>query len=245
MSETQVSGSPSAPPQQNPIILAVNVLTSPAAAFSVLREKPTSLFPIAVVALSTLLVTGWYFAVLDFDWYIDDTLSQFSDRSEAELEDMREGMEFLSPNNMIAITLLTSVVSLMIIYLLQTSYLSLISALRGDDIRFRQWWSLVAWANLPSVLLAISMAVNILLNPSGQISLLDINGLSLLSLGMETSDPSVNRILATINLPMIWNLVLLVAGYRLWLHASLGRSLLIIFAPYLTIYGVWAYLTIR
>jgi hypothetical protein len=245
MSETRISGTPPAAPQQNPVALAINILTSPSVAFSVIREKPTSLFPLATVVLSTLLVTGWYFAILDYDWYIDDTLGRFSDRSEAELEDLREGMEFLSRNNMIGITLSTSGISLLMIYLLQTSYLSLTSALRGDEIRFRQWWSLVAWANLPAVLLAISMAVNILLNPSGQISLLDINGLSLPSLGMKTSDPSINRILATINLPMIWNILLLVVGYRLWLQASLGRSMLIILAPYLTIYGVWAYLAMR
>jgi hypothetical protein len=244
MSETEVSGESPFSAKQSPVSLAINVLTAPSAAFSVIKKKPTSLFPLAVVILSTLLVTGWYFTVLDFDWYIDDTLSQLSDRSEAELEEIREGMEFLSPNNMRWITLLTSGLSLMMIYLLQASYLSLTAALRGDEIRFKQWWALVAWSNLPAVLLALSMAVNILLNPSGQISIVDLNGLSLLALGMETADPSINRILATVNLPTIWTLVLLVIGYRLWLQAGLARSVSIIFTPYLLIYGVWTFFAV-
>ena len=33
------------------------------------------------------MVMGWYFAILDYDWYIDDTLSQFPDFTEQQLED--------------------------------------------------------------------------------------------------------------------------------------------------------------
>ena len=153
-------------------------------------------------------------------------------------------MQALSPNNMMWLTLLSSGISLLVIYLIQTSYLSLVSALRGDEIRFKQWWSLVAWTNLPALFLSISMAVNILLNPNGQLSILDLNGLTLLALGMESGNPSLNRIFATINLAMIWNLVLLVMAYRQWLNASLTKSMAVVLAPYLLIFGVWTYFAV-
>ena len=243
-SETEVTERSSAPERQDPISLSINVLTAPTEAFRVIKEWPTSLFPLALVVLSTLLVTGWYFAILDYDWYIDDTLSQFPDFTEAELEEARQGMQALSPNNMMWITLLSSGVSLLVLYLIQTSYLSLVSALQGDEIRFKQWWSLVAWTNIPALFLSISMAVNILLNPNGQLSILELNGLTLLSLGMEPDNPSLNRIFATINLAMIWNLTLLVMAYRQWLNSSIVKSMTIVLAPYLLIFGIWAYFAV-
>jgi len=238
------SSSPVPPQPQNPISLAINVLTAPSEAFKTIRERPTSLFPLAVVILSTLLVTGWYFAILDYDWYIDDTLSQFPNFTEAQLEDAREGMESIAPSNMMWISLLSSGITLLLVYVIQTGYLSLASALQGDEIRFKQWWSLVAWTNIPAFFLSISMAVNILLNPSGQLSILELNGLTLLALGMETANPSLNRIFATINLAMIWNLTLLVMAYKQWLQASTVKSLAIVLAPYLLIYGVWTYFAV-
>lgn len=229
---------------QSPLSIAINVLTAPTEAFRTIRQHPTALFPLVLIIASTMGVMAWYFAVLDYDWYIDDTLSQFPDFSEQQMEDAREGMQSFSQSSMMWITMLSGSVTILVIYLLQSSYLSLFSALRGDDIRFRQWWSLVAWTNLPSLFLAISMAVNILLNPSGQLSTLELNGLTLLSLGMETDNPSLNRIFSTINLAMIWNLVLLVMAYRQWLQESVIKAATIVVAPYLLIFGVWTYFAV-
>ena len=241
---TDATGSPTGPQRQNTIAVAINVLTAPSEAFKAIRERPTSLFPLATVVLSTMLVMAWYFAILDYDWYIDDTLSQFPDFTDAQLEDAREGMQSISPNNMMWLTLLSSGLTILVVYLLQTCYLSLISALRGDEIRFRQWWSLVAWTNLPALFLSISMAVNIVLNPNGQLSILELNGLTLLSLGMETANPSLNRVFSTINLAMIWNLTLIVMAYKQWLQSSSIKAMTIVLTPYLLIFGSWTYFAV-
>ena len=37
--------SPTAPEQQNPITLSINILTAPTEAFKVIKERPSSLFP--------------------------------------------------------------------------------------------------------------------------------------------------------------------------------------------------------
>ena len=154
-------------------------------------------------------------------------------------------MESIAPSNMMWLTMLSSGVSILVIYLLQSSYLSLVSALQGDEIRFKQWWSLVAWTNLPSLFLSISMAVNILLNPNGQLSALELNGLSLLSLGMETDNTSLNRVFSTINLAMIWHRgAMLIMAYRQWLQASAFKAMAIVIAPYLLIFGIWTFFAV-
>lgn len=241
MAETKIAKDPSALRQYNPITLAVNVLTAPSEAFEVIKEKPSSLFPLAIVVLSTLLVTGWYFSVLDYDWYIDDTLNQFTDLSDDQLAEAREGMESLSQSNMAVISLLSGGLGIFAIYLVQAGYLSLVSALKDDEIRFKQWWSLVAWTNFPALFSALSMAVNSFLNSNGQLGFLNLNGLTLFSLGMQTDNSSLNRVFATINLPMIWNVVLLTMAYRQWLTTSVIKSVAVVFTPYLLIFGVWTY----
>ncbi len=223
---------------------AINVITSPSLAFRAIKAQPVTLAPLTLILLASMSVTGWYFAVLDFDWYIDDTLSQIGDLRGAELEEARQGMQALSQRGMALIGMLGSAVSLLAIYLAQAAYLSLISALGGYDLRFRQWFSLIVWTSLPNLFLSISMAVTILLNPGGQLSNYDLNPFSLYSLGMQTGNPSLDPMLAALNLIQIWSLSLLIMAYRQWVKTALVRAAAIVIAPYLLIFGVWAYLAL-
>jgi hypothetical protein len=224
---------------------AVNILVAPGEAFSTIRTRPTILFPLLLVAVSTMLVIAWYFRVLDYDWYIDDTLARLPNLSEAELETARERMAGLSQRNLMLLSTLSSGAGLVIILLLQAGYLTLVSALHGDEYRFRQWFSLAAWTGLPGLLSTLSMAINIWLNPSGQVGIYDLNSLSLYNLGMQTANESLNQLLNGINLPMLWSLGLVIVAYRQWLQAGPLRALIIVTAPYLLIFGVLTYFALR
>lgn len=224
-----------------PLVQAINLLTAPTAVFQVLRTTPTWIFPLTVVLSGVILVTGWYFAVLDYDWYVDDTLSRIPQLDGAELEETRDAMLSFSQRNLLILGIVGSAVSLLLIYLAQAGYLSLVSSLRGDTFRFRQWFSLAAWTSLPNLFTSLSMAVTLLLHPGGQLSNYDLNALSLYTLGMQFTNQSLNQILSTLNLPMFWNLALLVMGYRQWLQVSLPKAAVTVLAPYLLIYGIWAY----
>lgn len=224
--------------------VAINVLTSPTQAFRVIKDHPRKLFPLLLVLLSSAAVTAWYFSVLDFDWYIDDTLSRFSELSEEQMQSARERMESISQGNTMLLGIAGSSFSLLIIYVVQSAYLALVSALNGDRFRFSHWFSLICWTNLPYLLVVISMAVNIILNPDGQISVYDLNSLSFTSLGFQSGNGSLDQMLGTLNLSMFWSLALVIMGYRQWLQASTLKSTLVVSAPYLVIFGLWAYLAL-
>ena len=219
---------------------AINILTSPNEAFNELRQRPTKLFPLAVVMLGSMIVMYWYFSIVDFDWYIDDSLS-LSNLSEERMEAGREAMLAMSQTTFKLFGMIGGTVGILVVSVLQAGYLSLVSAIIGDKFKFSHWFSLIAWTGLPYVLAIIGIAVNILLSPNGQLSAFDLNPLTLANLGMQSSNASVTTILNSLNLTLIWSMVLVVMGYKQWLDSSLVKALTVVLAPYMLILGIWAY----
>lgn len=228
-------------PSGSALATAVNILTAPSDAFRALDARPTKLLPLLAVMVSTMLVMFWYFTIVDFDWYIDDSMSIYGNMSEEQLAAMREGMQSMSQTTFKLFGVMGSSVGILAIYILQAGYLSMASALNGDKYRFSHWFSLVCWTSLPSLLGVLGMAVTILMSPNGQISAMDLNPLSLGNLGMSSSNASVQTMLGSLNLTLIWGAALIVLAYRQWLQSSWIKALSIVLAPYLVILGIWAY----
>ena len=221
--------------------LSINILTAPSEAFSVLERKPFKLFPLTMICLSTMLVMFWYFNIVDYDWYIDDAIAGTSTLDEEQQEAAREAMGAISQNTMTYLGTFGGVVSLVVIYVLQAGYLSLASALNGDKYKFTHWFSLVCWTSLPYLLAVVGMAVNIAISPNGQLSAYDLNPLTLANLGVQTTNGSVQTLLNALNLTMIWSVTLIVVAYKQWLNSSMSKALTIVLAPYILIFGAWAY----
>ena len=220
--------------------LAINLLTAPGEAFAELSKNPSKLFPLLLVLAANSLILLWYFNMVDYDWYIDDALAGTSLEGD-QLEEAREGMASMSRTTFMGFGILGSVVGISVIYLLQSTYLSLIAALRGESYKFGHWFSLVCWAGLPFLLSVIGMAVTILLSPNGQLSAYDLDPLSLRNLGMRTDNDTLQSMFNSISLPMIWSAALILMAYKQWLQASWFRAITTVLAPYALIFGVWTY----
>jgi len=223
--------------QDGLLTTTINVFAAPGEAFSSIRSRPRILFPLAVLLVPTLAVYFWYFQVVDYAWFIDDTIARFGDMPAEQQQAMRDYYGAQSPLVAGLTTVVGGLFSTLMILLVHAAYLTLVSALVGDDFRFRHWFSLLAWTTLPAVLVALVMAVNIMLIPSGQISIYDANSLSLASLGMTADTAAMQSLLDTLNLALFWSLALLVAGYRQWVNAGWLRSTLVVLAPYILIIG--------
>jgi len=233
-------------PKISPIATAINILAAPAEAFKTLQAKPTVLFPLAIIALSTIVIQIWYFSILDMAWFADDIIANFGDGfSEEQAEGVRDLYTGRSQNVMALTAGIGGAVSLVVLYLLQAGYLTLTSALGGDGYRFKNWFSLVCWTSLPYLLSVIGMAVTIALSPNGQLSAFDLDPLSLANLGMNAGGNStLQSLFTTVSLTMLWSLGLVVLGYKQWLNASWLKSVLVVTAPYLLIFGIWFYIAL-
>jgi hypothetical protein len=232
-------------PQTQPagqLSTAINIFTAPGEAFTEIDQRPTKLFPLALIAISTMAVMFWYFSILDFDWFIDGTISRSSrELTDDQAEAARETFGSMSQGNFKLLGVFGSLVGILAIYVLQASYLSMVSALSGDRYKFSNWFSLVLWCSLPTLLSVIGRGVTILLSPNGQLSAYDLDPLTLANLGMISNNESIQTVLSTLNLPMFWTLALLLMAYRQCLNSSVVKALSVVLTPYLLIFGVWAY----
>lgn len=224
---------------------AINILVSPTEAFIELQQRPRKLFPLSLLLLSTTIASIWYFNIVDFEWYIDDIFATDNiGGDEDDLEQIRETMLSLGPNTVMISAIVAGSVSFFLFYTLQAGYLSLISALTGNDQKFSNWFSLVLWTTLPALLSVAGMMVTIMLSANGQLSNYDLNPLTLRNLGMESSNSSVNTLLTAIDLTMAWSLGLLTMGYKQWLDISIVKAMAVVMSPYLLILVVSAYLAL-
>lgn len=232
----------------------VNIFVSPAEAFVEIEQRPSKIIPLLLVMVSMSATLFWYFSILDFEWFVDDLLATFAEAEErgtvisigdfAETGDndaAREQMLSMSPNTFRLFGILGAMAGILLITVLQSSYLSLTTALSGDRIKFTHWFSLVAWTSLPALLSVTGMIVTLLLSPNGQLSSYDLDPLTLANLGMQSSNGSVQQIFNSLNLTIVWSTALIIMAHRQWLGSSWFKAVLIVTAPYLLILGIWAY----
>ncbi|MDE0982467.1 MAG: YIP1 family protein [Gammaproteobacteria bacterium] len=219
---------------------ATNILLSPGEAFTELQQRPSKLFPLALIVLSTMAVMFWYFSIVDFDWYIDDTLAAVN-LDDEQLETAREQMASMSQTTFKMFGIFSGAIGILVVYVLQSGYLSLTSAISGSGQKFGDWFSLVLWTGLPYMLSVVGMVSTIALSPNGQLGSYDLDPLTLANLGMQSGNSSLTAIFNGISLPMLWGIALTIMGYRQWLDCSLLKAMTVVLAPYFLILGIWAY----
>lgn len=229
----------------NPFSTAVNIFVSPADAFRTLDARPTILFPLALLLISYIAAYSWYFAVVDYAWLVDDLIASMGDLPPDQLEVIRKAYSSMSSTVMSISTNVSVVITLLLVNSIQAGYLTLVSALIDAPYRFRHWFSLACWTYLPGLIVILGMVVNILLNDNGQLGLYDLNSLSFNNLGLQVKgSTSLQTLLNTLNIAMLWSLSLMVAGYNHWLKSGYMKACLIVLTPHVLIYGSWAAIAI-
>jgi len=215
-----------------------NILLEPSVAFANLRERPTWLLPLLLVAGGQALAMLWYFSILDIPWFMENLLYQGgAEPDQEQIEAFREQSEFLSPTIFIVSSFFGAILALIFIWILQAGYLTLVSAFTGDGFRFRNWFCLTVWTAVPSLFSAVGMAITLALTPNGQIGQMELDPLQLGNLGLQFGDSPINDALGAISLTYLWTLGLLVLGYRQWRQGTWLKSALIALLPHLLLFG--------
>ena len=222
----------------------VNILTSPAEAFSALDKHPMKWMPLLLVVGLNAVIIFWYFTILDFDWFVDDTL-QNANIPENQLDDARENFAQMSPSTLRLFGILGSSVALVVIYAIQAGYLSLVSALGGHSQKFGHWFSLVVWSGIVVIFSQVGMIVTLLLDTNGQLGQYDLDPLTLRNLGLRPQNQSLEQMMGSVNIPMLWSIFLMIQGYKQWLDASTIKAALVVTVPYLLIFGGWGFFALN
>lgn len=212
-----------------------NIYMAPAAAFAALKERPTALLPALALILASCAVTFWYYRGVDVGWLLERSIDPANLTPEA-----RQALSSAATGPARYVTMATSTAAaglvVLVVFLVNAGYLSLVSQLTNDGVRFKQWFSLVCWSSLPGLLSQIASLVNLAVSDVSHLPQEHINPLSyasLLDLELAAGTGSGTRILASMDPLVLWTLALMLIGYRLWTGKGVIASALIAWAPFL------------
>jgi len=218
---------------------AINIFTSPGEAFAVIRERRSFLVPLVLIGIGVATINYLYLSEVDIGWMTEQQLRNQTivDLTDLQIETMANQAADRGRGRIIVQGMIGAMFGVPIFFLLQALYLKIVTLIRKDHIPFRQWFSLISWASLPSILASIASIVYLLTNDVrfvGQTSLNPLSFGNLLGLELEGSSTFATAAagMGPIN---VWSMILVILGYRAFTDSGTIRAASIILAPVLVI----------
>jgi hypothetical protein len=203
-------------------------------AFDALKEQPRVWFPIIVLVVAYTAVNFAYLYSVDLPWFMEAQMQAAGNQlTEAQREQAAARASSVSPAVYAVIGSVSTSGFVLLVMFLTALYYTGVSFVAHDGIKLKQWFALVAWCTLPTVLGAVAQVVNILATDSRFMLQDEINPLSfgnLLSID-RTGASVVQRILLGIDLTAVWGIVLTVLGYQAWTKSSIVKSVAVVLGP--------------
>ena len=219
-----------------------NIFTNPQTAFDEIKIKYPVILPLlTMLILQAALVIFMYMSV-DYKWYIDEMVQRLTtaDAKQEEIAAMRQGMEMMSGTTTGILGAVFASLFIAAMYSVMALYFVIISAISNDGLKFKQWYSFVAWTSIPGIIGILAGFVMVLTASNGQIMPEALNPLSLneLIFNMDATK-GIGAVLAGTSITAFWSFALMVIGYAKWTGKSTAISTAIIFALYAVTYGIW------
>ncbi len=217
----------------------IDILSAPNQVFLRLKEKASWFIPWIVVALVIASMQMGFFYLVDTEFLVDQLVEQALQPGVSE-SDLRVAIQAqLQNKNIPAISSsVGAIIGLLLIYAVSAGYLYMISKFTDNDIRFKSWYSLIAWCSVPSIFTALVGWI-IILTSDGLIELEALSPLNLNYL-IFRSEGDFSGFLSTLDLINIWIVVLTVLGYKSFTSCSSLQASVVVLSPYILILGIWA-----
>lgn len=218
----------------SPFNALFSMFYEPTRAFQMLTPSRLGWLPMLLVMASTLTLMIWYFTAVDFSWLQEQMVASIpATEREASKQFMTRGvmMGFTVGGVLVATPAIMAVTGL---------YLMLVSKAMSKPFTFNDGFSISAWSSLPAILSLPLGAMQILMASNAQLTMSELNPLSLNQLVFhhEMGHPMAS-LYDSISLPMVWSIVLMVIGYQVWAKVSRATAVKVVLIPYATIYGLW------
>ena len=224
-----------------PFNAMVDIVASPGKALDEIKKHTAWLWwPLLISMALACAVFAYYYAWVDFEWLIGETIRQIPAEDRAASEEAVRG--FMTPQTNMITTVIAIVVMTFVIYLIEAIYFHLANKVTtGADIGFGQWFSFAVWTAFVGIFGSLAAFMMILLADSNQVTAESLQVLSLnnLLLNAEPGSPWF-RWGNSLTLVNFWMLALMSIGYARWTGASMVKSAIIACLPWVLIFGIWA-----
>jgi hypothetical protein len=230
------------------LAIATNIVTAPSEAFAALKERPRFLLPLLLLILGYAAVSFLYINKVDLGWLMEQQLQLGNPQmTEAQREQAVEAATRIPPVVYGAIGGAGTAFYLLLVTFLVAAYYTGVSFVSSDGVRLKQWFSLILWCALPSVLGLVAQLVNLSINDARFMPQDAINPLSfgnLLSID-RTGKTILQRVLLGIDVTVIWTLVLSILGYQAFSKSSIVKAAVVVLAPLALIVVIGTLLALR
>jgi len=208
----------------------------PRRAFSMLEQRRFAWFPLILLIVVNGGLLFWYFSYVDFAWLQEKMVAAIPDAEQREA-----AMKAMTADTMKVMSVSGVILSVPIVSALTALYFLIVAKVRNTDFGFGKGFALSLWASVPSLLMPILGAIQIMLTPGGQLEMSQLNPVSLnqLLFQFEMGHPWASW-LDSLGVVTIWNMVLLIIGFEVWGKVSRATATKVVLIPYVVFYGVWA-----
>lgn len=209
-----------------------NIFTAPQAAFAAIKARPNPWLPLLLIILGTCAVQFAYTQSVDLAWMIDRQLEAANMTDEQRAQAV-EGAMRIPPLAYGFIVAIPAAISILIVYSIVALYYTIVSFATNDGVKFGQWLALIAWCSLPSLLGLIASLVNLAVTDARFLPAEQLNPLSFGSL--LAIDPlgatTVERILLSLDVTILWSTVLSILGYQAFTGKSIVTAAIVVLGP--------------
>lgn len=221
-------------PDGSPFSALITMFYEPGKTFSALEPRKAGWLPMILIMLSSLIISTWYFSVVDFDWLVDQMVATMP------ATQVEATKAFMSKTMMLTFSILGTLVMLPGLLALTALYFLIVSKMIKKPVDFNTAFSLTAWGSLPLLLTFPLGAIQILMMTNGQMTFSELNPLSLNQLFFHYEmSHKMASVLDSLSVFTVWNIVLTVIGFEIWAKVKRSTAVMVVLAPYVTIYALW------
>jgi len=217
----------------------INIFLEPSKAFADLKEKPTFLVPLLLVALAVTAMSFLYFMKVDSSWFIDHTL--LASGKEMSAAEMAQAKSFMPGAKMMGyIAIVTTPIVMTIVVVIMALYYLLAGKISGSAIGFKHGLSLAAWSSMPAILGAIVALVGVvMMTPQTGLESLMLTHADPLLLQLPVDSPW-KKLATSFDFLNFWSIFLSALGWKVWGKTSWAEGVTVAVIPSVVIYGVMA-----
>jgi len=230
------------------LAIATNIFTAPSEAFAALKERPRVLLPVLLFLVCYSAVSFVYMKSVDIGWFLETQMRAGNAAlTDEQITQAVNAATRISPTVYGALGAVSSSFFIFLVLFLSALYYTGASFVTGDGIKLKQWFALVCWTWLPTVLGVIAQIVNLSINDARFMLQDAINPLSfgnLLSID-RAGATILQRVLLGIDITAIWAVVLAVMGYQAFTKSSIVKAAAVVLGPLVVIVLIGTLLALR
>ncbi|HSG39756.1 MAG TPA: YIP1 family protein [Thermoanaerobaculia bacterium] len=192
----------------------LGVLVAPVKTFRSIAERPTWVVPLVVFVLAIALMTFMMFQKVDFAEAMREQMAAQGQEVPPEAENMGGVMKGCAA---------VSAIVFPVILVLVLAGIYMIFNLFGGQLRYKTSLSVVSYATMPAVLMALLSIPVILSRPELEMAQLQsgrVLASNLAFLAPEDASPRLVALLGSLDFFSLWSLVLTIVGFHLAARVS-------------------------